>query len=123
MHAEAGRTGVARGARPAGELRIADASSVFRLTSANTHRNEGRLRRETVEGFPLFVERRGPSRRRAPPLAGFLFTGGRGRPGLARGERAPESALSLLLPVRHDFRVAVGADLAAMRAARQGLEL
>src|SRR5436190_1915047 len=26
---------------------------------------EGRLRRETVEGFPLFVERRGPSRRRA----------------------------------------------------------
>ena len=23
------------------------------------------LRRETVEGFPLFVERRGPSRRRA----------------------------------------------------------
>src|SRR5688572_27455319 len=29
---------------------------------------EGRLRRETVEGFPLFVGRRGPSRRRALPL-------------------------------------------------------
>src|SRR5687768_3218576 len=29
---------------------------------------EGRLRRETVEGFPLFVGRRGPSRRRAPSL-------------------------------------------------------
>src|SRR6188768_3783706 len=26
---------------------------------------DGRLRRETVEGFPLFVKRRGPSRRRA----------------------------------------------------------
>src|SRR5688500_19451357 len=26
---------------------------------------EGRLRRETVEGFPLFVEHRAPSRRRA----------------------------------------------------------
>src|SRR4029079_6961278 len=26
---------------------------------------EGRLRRETVEGFPVFVERRGPHRRRA----------------------------------------------------------
>src|SRR5687768_11561939 len=34
---------------------------------------EGRLRRETVEGFPLFVERRGPSegeRRSYRPLRG-----------------------------------------------------
>src|SRR5687768_11826533 len=52
--------------------RSASASS---FTSPSVRRDrvgEGRLRRETVEGFPLFVWRRGPSRRRAPPLRPLL---------------------------------------------------
>src|SRR5688500_13015441 len=56
---------------------------------------DGRLRRETVEGFPLFVERRGPGRRRAAlvwgdgrlrreTVEGFPLFGGRRGPSRRR---------------------------------------